>query len=120
MEPEDIEKFGLLKYVVPEKIDIAEYETAKLGIILQNGLILVNKSDSLEEQVKTVLHEIIHMHPEFISYTGGLWDGSISRNEEYERKIEQSAQQIYSKRKDIIDFITAKLREALPISEKFK
>jgi Zn-dependent peptidase ImmA (M78 family) len=112
MELLDIETFGLLRYVVPEKIDIGEYDSAKTGVILPNGLILINGCDSLEEQVKTVLHEIIHMHPEFISYTGGLWENSILRNEEYENRIEQLAQQIYARRKDIVKVIIAQIKEA--------
>jgi len=112
MDPKDIEVCNLLQYVIPEKIDIGHYETTGLGLILPNGLIMVNGSDSLEEQVKTVLHEIIHMHPEFISYTKDLWKGSISRNDKYERRIEQSAQQVYVQRKDIVSLIIARLDEA--------
>jgi len=112
MDTEDIERFGLLRYVVPEKIDIGEYETPKFGVICPDGLILINKSDSLEEQVKSILHEVIHMHPKFISYTGGLWENTISRNDEYEKRIEQFVQQVYSQREDIVNFIIARLNEA--------
>jgi Zn-dependent peptidase ImmA (M78 family) len=112
MEPKDIETFGLLRYAVPEKIDIGEYDSSKTGFIFPNGIILINGCDSLEEQVKTVLHEIIHMHPEFISYTGGLWEKSIVRNEEYEQKIEQLAQQTYVQRKDIVEIIILQIEKA--------
>lgn len=112
MEPKDIETFGLLRYVVPEKIDIGNYKSTQLGFILPNGLILINGHSPLEEQVKTVLHEIIHLHPKFISYTGGLWEQSIPRNEEYEQEIEQLAQQTYDQREDLVGIIIAQIEKA--------
>jgi len=112
MDSGDIEKFGLLRYVRVEKLDIANYDNIKLGFIFPNGVIGLNKSAPLEEQVKTVLHEITHMHPAFMSYTGGLWQKSISRNEEYEERIEAFAQQVYRERKDVVEYVLDKIQKA--------
>jgi hypothetical protein len=118
MNPEDIKKFGLLRYVQPEKIDLGEYDNPKAGVIFPNGLIMVNSSASLEEQVKTILHEIIHMHPSFISYTGGIWQKVITRNEEYEEKIEELAIEVYRQRGEVVKFIIAQLEKARSLQPK--
>ena len=112
MDVGDIEKFGLLRYVSPKKIDLGNYDNPKLGIILPSGLIFINNSAPLEEQVMTIFHEITHMHPKFMSYTGGIWQKVIERDEKYEEEIEFFAKEVYTKRKDIVTYIISQLKEA--------
>ena len=103
---------SLLQYAQPEKIDLGEYEEDRLGFILPNGLICVNGKAPLEEQVKTVLHEIIHLAPEFRTYNEGCWNKTITRKERVEEKIESHAQEIYRTRPDVVKVIEERLAAA--------
>ncbi len=121
MNPSDIIDYNLLEYVRPEKIDLGGYEEApRFGVIFPSGLIMINKNDPLDEQIRTILHEIIHMHPSFIAYTGGLWERTITRDEQIESEIEKLAQDTFSTRPDIVDFIKRKLEEAYMNSVNLK
>lgn len=112
MDPSDIIYYNLLQYVRPERIDLERYESLGAERMLPSGLIIINKSRPLDEQVKTVLHEIIHMHPRFIAYTGGLFQGTLTRDEQIESEIESLAQRTFAERPDIVDFVRKKLAEA--------
>lgn len=102
----------VLQYVIASKIDLGRYDSLNVGMILPNGTILVNENASLEEQVMTILHEIGHMHPRFMSYTGGLWEGSLRRDERVEAAIESFAQDAYQSRPDVVAIIKEELQRA--------
>jgi len=81
-------------------------------MILPNGTIFVNESAPLDVQVMTVLHEISHMRPRFMSYTGGLWEGSLIRDESIETAIDSFAQDAYLSRPDVVAMIKDELQKA--------
>ncbi|MBI1972426.1 hypothetical protein HYS50_00290 [Candidatus Woesearchaeota archaeon] len=101
----------LLDLVTPDKIDLSDYESVH-GMVLANGLIMVNQRLSQEEQIKTILHEVIHTAPAFRQYTEGLWAGKRRRDEAIEERIEAEAQYIYQTRPDIVRIVEERLREA--------
>ena len=102
----------VLRYIVAGKIDLGRYDALKVGMMLPNGTIFINEDAPLEEQVMTVLHEISHMHPMFMSYTGGLWEGSLRRNESIETAIDLFAQDAYKSRPDVVAMIKDELQKA--------
>ena len=112
MDPQDVIDYGLLRYADPAKIDLGSYDSERVGCIFSNGLILLSRRCPPDEQVRILLHEIIHMHPQFMSYTGGLWEGSIVRDEGIESKIEALAQRTFLERQDIVSILRDRLNEA--------
>ena len=103
---------SVLRYVAAGKIDLGGYDSLNVGMILPNGTIFVNENAPLDEQVMTVLHEISHMHPRFMSYTGGLWEGSLRRDESIETAIDSFAQDAYLSRPDVVAMIKDELQKA--------
>lgn len=113
------------RYVKPEMIELCDFNEKNAACILVGtrsgglfGLIFLDKSSTLEEQVKGVLHEVFHLHQDFIAYTGGLGDKTLDVNEEIEARIEQRAQDTYRSRPDIVSFVEGKLAEAKIVLEK--
>jgi len=106
------------KYVVAKNIDLGEYETEKLGLVFGNGWIFVNAKAAVEEQVRTVLHEVFHLHPDFMAYTRGLWEGKRVRDELIEAQIEGRASNVYMSRSDLVAYIVQELgrAKALPLN----
>lgn len=102
----------LFNYINPDKIDLEGYDTSGCGYILPNGLIFLNKKDSLDTQVEALLHEILHLHPDFITYTGALFQG-YRRDEYIEAQIEERAQKLKKQRSDIVSHIKEILKEAM-------
>tara|TARA_Y100000034_G_scaffold112635_1_gene146813 strand:- start:587 stop:937 length:351 start_codon:yes stop_codon:yes gene_type:complete len=108
----------LREYFDQEKIDFADYETKKFGRMQQNGWIFLSSNDTLEDQILSLLHEVVHMHPQFMSYTGGLWEG-YSRDEKTETSIEEHAKLVYEQRPDIVDLAKETLRKARTAPKPF-
>ncbi len=113
------------RYVKPDMIvlkNLSKRGTAYILVGLPQkeffGLVIVDKKSSLEAQVKGVLHEVFHLHGDFIAYTGGLTDKTLDVNEEIEAQIEYRAQETYKARPDIVTFIEEKLAEAKIVLEK--
>ena len=106
----------LKNYLTPDRIDVVDYLPSSHGQIWPR-CIFVGGKGSLEEQIKTILHEVTHLHPNFISYTGGLWQGFLDRNEEIENQITKHAEKIYKTKKDIVDLIKTNLKKAKKYSE---
>ncbi len=98
----------MLKYTLAENLDVGDYETPGFGLVMPFG-IFVNGRDSKEEQVKSVLHEVMHYHPDFMSYTGGLWQNVIARDEKIESEIERRALGVYETKKNLALFIEVQL-----------
>ena len=85
------------------------------------GLIPIQYKETMEEKVMAILHEVFHFHPNFISYTGGLSDKTLDRNECLEAQIDEMAHRTYSQRPDIVVFIEGRLAEAYElVKEKLK
>ncbi len=101
----------MLKYLLADNLDVTNYKTPQLGLVMPFG-IFVNGRDNKEEQIKTVLHEVMHYHPDFMSYTGGLWQNVVSRDETIESEIERRALILYETRKDLVLFIEVQLHMA--------
>ena len=106
----------LKDYFNPKKIYLDDLDGK--GYIFRNGLMIVNKNDFEEEQIKTVLHETIHFHPDFMSYTGLITDGNHNdlRDDEIESKIEVMVQEIYNTKSDIVKLVRNSLNEAKKLS----
>ena len=102
----------LKDYLREDKIDLEDYSLQGAGIILPNGVMFINKKDHLEEQVMTVLHEVLHLHPEFIAYTGGIWKKTMQRDEAVERMIEDLARKVYDKMPDVVDLVRKTIVDA--------
>jgi len=115
--------YGLCKrYVKEDMIELCGFEQENAAYMIIGtrekslfGLIFLNKNDPLEEQVKGILHEVFHFHPDFIAYTGGLADKTLDRNEEIESQIEDRAQKTYEERPDIVSFVGEELVGAYKI-----
>lgn len=106
----------MLDLINPRIIDLEDLSQAGHGLILQNSYIVLNRKDNEKEQVTALLHEMLHLHPHFISYTGGLWAGTIQRDENIESEIEKNAQRLYNERRDLVEIMRLKLEEAKKIT----
>lgn len=95
--------------------------------IYRPAFIYINLNDCEEEQIQTLLHEIMHYHPRFASYTvgTGLPYPKISEgprgspiDEKIESAIEKSSQYIYDNQKDVVERARKVLRDAKSIEKK--
>jgi hypothetical protein len=107
----------LTSYLNPTNICLENLEEEGSGYMLQNGLIILRRKDSLEQQTQALLHELTHMHPNFISYTGCIWS-SHPRNEKTESLIEKHANKIYKERPNIVNFVKKIIAEAKGLHSK--
>jgi len=94
------------------EIEFEDFSREGLGYVFPRRVYFLNRNDSPEEQVKSFLHELYHLHPKFVSYTGGLWQETIDRDEERESKIEAMAIEIFETRSDIVEIVRTKLQNA--------
>ena len=74
--------------------------------ILEEEHISINHDE--EEQVKTVIHEVLHSHPEFKDKSGG----GDKYDEAVENKIENITQLVYNFHFETREFVRKKLRTA--------
>lgn len=102
----------LKQYLKPENIELIDSPQRGLGGIYPNGVMFIGGLESLVGQVKTILHEVLHLHPLFIAYTGGLWQASIPRDEQIEHLTENHAQRVFRERKDVVDLVRECLLKA--------
>ena len=99
--PDYLKRFIDKQYIVLE--NLSGVGTGFNYIFLLNEIIL-NRNDSLENQIMTLLHEICHLHPKFMSYTGALWYSNYAkRSEEIEKDIDKYALKIYNELPDIVN-----------------
>lgn len=74
--------------------------------------ISINPSHSFEEQIKTLIHEVLHYHP--------LFNSRFRKNsEDKEIEIEKYTLEIYDSRKDIVNLATRALNEAWDLTRVF-
>ncbi|PIN91186.1 hypothetical protein COU57_01700 [Candidatus Pacearchaeota archaeon CG10_big_fil_rev_8_21_14_0_10_32_14] len=106
----------LLEYFDPKKIEVIESEN-ETGNITPSGLIFILPRSDQIEQVVTLFHEVLHYHPKFISYSGGLLDGTYDRMERIEKQIDDMAYTLYGERKDLVELAERVIREAKRLYE---
>ncbi len=106
--------YKCLKYCKPENITLENFESLYGSTIggERIRLIFVNSNLGEEEQVITILHELLHIHSDF--------DGKsfmANRNETIENKIEALAKEIYQTRPVIREYVRRQLRLAKETQE---
>lgn len=69
--------------------------------------IILNRSDSLEEQVKTLIHELLHLSDENLKLLGERLDLGHPEEQRLEREMEQ----IYLSQPRLVDHLRKKISE---------
>lgn len=113
-----------MKYFEEYKIKFDDNQLY-LGLLeADNKIIRVRKSALEEDQVKYILHEIIHLHPVFLGYLDTLCHGLLYTvmygDKAIESQIEKLAQETYNSRPDIVERIKESIEKAksIPINGK--
>lgn len=90
-----------------ENIDLVNWLVASHGT-RKGDRFTISATDSEEEQIITLLHEVVHDYPEYRSRSRG-W---FNRDETVEARIEKEAQEIYQTRPRIVEYVRRQLRLA--------
>lgn len=116
-----MEKFPqyLLDIAENERILFAELDRSGFAQVWRSGrklVFLLNSRDGLDENVLAFMHELVHFHPRFMSYTGKSLDGStLDRDEDIEREIEDHARQVVKTRPDVVRVLKRRI-----VKERFR
>lgn len=102
--PDDIDYF-IHETFIQEKIKImpdeffnnreALFPSNYYAIIIPNGTIIINSKLDREERLKSLMHEIMHLHPRYFDYTLACWYFREPRacsgfpREYYDKKLEK-------------------------------
>ena len=104
---------AVIEYLKPERISFEDFDEVGKAYCVDLGRLghefFINKNDDFEEQVKAILHELIHYHPVFLYYTKG---NIKQRDASMESQIEKLAQETYDTRPDIVERIKKILEDA--------
>ena len=79
-----------------------------LNIVGERPVISIRKGDSLEEQVKTLLHELIHLSSE----NWRFWGQHLTKDDPVEMRIEQETEIVYSCQPRFVEHLREKIRSA--------
>ncbi len=104
----------LLEHARPENIIFADYVPSGLSILFPKGIMMLNTHDPLELAVKVALKTVLHYHPQFVAYTGGVFEGSVLFDHHLESDIEKMSLEVYRTRQDIV----AHLQENIVLASK--
>ncbi len=107
----------LFKYFNPEKIEFINSENNGAEQY-KNGLIFVLETDDRKECVISLFHEVLHFHPHFISYTGGLSQRTLDRSDSIEKEIDDMAYQLYDEREDLVELAEKVIEESKKLYEE--
>lgn len=102
---------GLFRQVTPERISFVP-ACQRGSAYLDGARFVLNSLDDEDEQIRALLHELIHLAPPFAAYTQKFKTGAALRNESLELGIEQAAQNTYQTRPKIVMFLRKQLRVA--------
>src|SRR3989344_4981447 len=78
----------------------------------RNWFIKVNRINSLEEQVKTLIHEFLHLSPEYFRYTGNT-SNSDKFLSTIEEELDKKMEIIYDNQPCLVRHLKGKIQKVL-------
>mgnify|MGYP001571993455 CR=1 FL=1 len=111
---------AVIEYLKPERISFEDFGEVGKAYCVDLGRLghefFINKNDDFEEQVKAILHELIHYHPVFLGYleslSYSLMGAILYSDKRMESQIEKLAQETYNSRPDIVERVRKAIEEA--------